>query len=130
MSKSGNNASVLFGSTTYDETDCLQSVSLNRNGNPVTYPCGGTLLSEPGIASYTLTFSVALDATDTAKVAALAENQTGIVEFHPAGDTATYIEYSSTNGTIATANTTSGAGTIITLDVTINLDDVTDGAAV
>ena len=129
MADNGNLASITFGAVTYDETDCLQGITLNLNGQPITFNCNGTLKSIPGIASYTLTANMAISKTDTAKVTALRENTTGTLEYHPAGDTATYIEYTSTNATVASLVNNGGSGNLLSLDITWNLDDLTDGAA-
>jgi len=129
MADNGNNAEITFGGTTYGLTDCLQGVTLNMNGNPITFNCNGTLKSIPGISSYTLTASLAISQTDTDKVTALREGTAGTLEYHPAGDTATYIEYTSTNATVASLVQNGGSGNLLSLDVTWNLDDLTDGAA-
>ena len=72
---------------------------------------------------------MALDATDTTKVSALASGSTGTFEAHPGGDTATYIEVTSTNATVIQSNISAETNGVITLDVTIALDDVTYQAA-
>ena len=129
MANSGLSGSFTFGGTVYDTDDCIQSMALTRTTNGVKYICGGITKTAAGESTYSFSASVALAQTDTAKVAALANGATGAFEYHPKGDTATYIEETSTNGTIVQSNMGSAPGAMIMLDIVIDLDDLTDAAA-
>jgi hypothetical protein len=129
MADSGKLAEFTFNSTVYDADDCLQSWDLADSINAVIYQCNSYDKTAVGTRAIVFTTSLALAATDTAKVAALYPGATGSWEGHPGGDTATYIEITSTKGTVVTANKSAPVNGIITLDLTINLDDVTYQAA-
>lgn len=125
------NPSLLFGSTTVTAVaNCLQTAGITRNGNPIQYVCNGVNKSVPGVATYAISFSIAVSSDDVAAIAAFAENVTGAVEFHPGGDTAGNLEVTSTNGTVATSDLSADPSAVQTMSVTINLDDYTAGAAV
>lgn len=127
MADSGNLGEFDFGSETFTVTDCLQSASITENGNLITYNCGGSVKSLPGVASSQFTASVAIAKDDTAKLDALAANAIGTFAYRPFGPEAGSIEYTSTNGTSATLTSPGGPGTVVTLDVTIDLDDLIHG---
>ena len=129
MATSGVSAEFKFGGTTYDADDCLQNWNLDRSVEDITYYCNGHTKHLGGNANAVFTCSLALSATDTAKIAALEEGSTGVWEGHPAGDTATYIEFTSTRGTVINSPVSAPQNGVITMDVTIALDDLTDAAA-
>lgn len=115
--------------TTYSATDCIQVASFTNGKEDITYRCGGDYAHLAGTSTITLDFSIALLATDTAKVTALAPGATGIAEYHPFGDTASYIEHTTTKATVMKADLSDAAGKVVNLDVTLVWDDVTSTAA-
>jgi len=129
MATSGVAASFQFGGTTYDDDDCLQSWNLDRSVEDITYYCSGAMKHLGGNSNAVFSCSLALAATDTAKVAALTEGSTGAWEGHPAGDTASYIEFTATKGTVINAPVSAPQNGVITLDVTIALDNCTPSTA-
>lgn len=131
MAVSGKLASFTFNSVTFDETDCLQGWNLNDAINEIVYQCNSYDKGVAGTRTVTFSGSMALDATDTAKLAALTPGATASdFEAHPAGDTATYVEITSTDALCVSANQTTAPNAIYTIDFTIRLNDVTIGAAV
>ena len=125
---------VTIGATVFDSDDCVQDARLSVNGEEYTYYCSGVTAREVGNPQITLTFTVALEVTDTAKVAVLdAVNdtpQTAVaMEFHPGGDTATYIEGTTTAGYITSLDLSAPQNGIITADVTCAWNNLTLGAA-
>lgn len=130
MATSGKLASFKVGSTVYDSDDCVSGWAINDMVNEIVHQCGGYDQAVGGTRSVTFTASLGLSATDTAKISALAPGAAVTTfEAHPAGDTATYIEITSTDGLIVSRNISAPANGIITLDVTIRLNNVTFGAA-
>ena len=125
MADTGKNAAFTFNSVVYDADDCVQSWTLNDSINEVVYQCGGYDKGAAGTRSATFSTSLALSQTDTTKHQALYPGATGAFEAHPAGDTATYIEITSTSALITSANTSAPVNGIITIDLTIRLNDIT-----
>lgn len=125
----GKDAAFTFDGTVYDSDDCLQDWALNDAINEVIYTCGGQDRAAVGSRTSTFQVTLALDTTDDTKVSALAPGSTGTFEAHPAGDTATYIEITSTDAVITNAGISTAVNDIITMDVTIRLNDITIGAA-
>ena len=129
MAVSGKMASFLFGSTTYDSDDCIQNWNLDKSVEDITFYCSGRTKHLGGNANAVFTASLALSATDTTKIGALVEGATGVWEGHPAGDTSSYIEYTATKGTVINSPVSAPQNGVVTIDVTIALDDCTGGAA-
>lgn len=130
MAISGISQSFTFGATTYAAADCIQSASMNRSVNASMYQCGGTQKTALGAKSYVFNATLALSASDTAKVGALQEGDNATAfEYHPGGDTAGNIEMTSTKAWVVAANYSAPSNGILTLDVTINLDNLTDATA-
>jgi hypothetical protein len=129
MAVTGKLASFKFVSTTYDSDDCLQNWALNKSVEDVTFYCSGRTKHLAGNADAVFTCSLALAAADTAKIAALEEGATGAWEGHPAGDSSGFIEFTSTKGTVISAPVSAPQNGVVTVDVTIALDDLTDKAA-
>lgn len=129
MAVSGKLAEFKFGSTTYDADDCLQNWELNKSVEDITYYCNGRTKHLGGNADAVFSCSLALSASDTTKIAAFEEGATGAWEGYPAGKTATYMKYTASRGTVINAPMSAPQNGVITLDVTIALDDLTDGAA-
>lgn len=129
MADTGLSASFSFGGTVYDEDDCVQSWQLNKAINKVIYQCSQMDKAAVGTKVITFAVSLALAATDTAKLAALVEGAKDTFEAHPAGDTATYIEVVAAEAVIEQANMGTGPNNIILLDLVFHLNDITTGAA-
>ncbi len=129
MADTGLGGSFSLGGTVFDSDDCVQSMQLTKTINGVTYICDGHTKTAEGEGTATFTASLALAKDDTATQTALERGAAGAFEYHPKGDVVTYLEYTSTNGIVVTSNISSAPGAIIMLDVTINLDDLTSGAA-
>jgi hypothetical protein len=129
MPDAGINASFSFNAVVYDSDDCLQSWDLNRSVEDITYYCSGRNKHLAGNADAVFTSTLAIAADDTGKASALVEGATGAWEGHPGGDTSGNIEYTSTKGTIINAPVSAPQNGVITIDVTIALDNLTDSVA-
>lgn len=126
---SGKLASFSFAGTVYNSDDCLQGWTLNDSINEVIYQCSGLDKAAAGTRSVTFNASLALAASDTTKVSNLSPGSTGVFEAHPAGDTSGYQEIEATSAMVITANRSTAPNSIISLDVTIRLQDITIQAA-
>jgi hypothetical protein len=120
---------IVFGGTTYDSDDCIQVASFTNEKEDITYRCGGDYAHLSGTSNIMLNFSLALAASDTTKIAALAPGTTGVAEYFPFDDSTGYIKHSTTKATVISANESDSAGKVVTLDVVLAWDDVTSGAA-
>lgn len=129
MADAGISASFSFAGTVYDADDCVQNTSLQKSINPITYQCNGNQRTLIGAKIYLFSAQLALAKDDTGKIAALEEGDTGAFEYHPGGDTAGNIEFTSTKGTVVRSDVSAAANGFITLDIQIGLDDLTDGTA-
>jgi hypothetical protein len=125
MPDSGNKAAFTFAGTSYTTANCLQSWDFNNSINDIVYQCNSYDKHVVGTQSVMFRVTLALSATDTTPVIALAPGTTGAWEGHPGGDTATYIELTSTRGQVNSANISAPINGIIAMDVEIALDDVT-----
>lgn len=126
--------SVKINATVFDADDCVQDARLSINGEEYTYYCSGISQIEIGNPTITLTFSVALEMNDTTKLAVLDAvtdtPQTAVtMEYHPGGDTATYIEATTSAGYVTGLDLSAPANGIITADVTCRWNNITMGAA-
>ncbi len=131
MAVSGKLAEFVFNAVTFDADDCLQSWNLNDAVNEIVYQCNSMDKGAAGTRSVTFSGSVALAAADTAKVAALTPGANAAdFEAHPAGDTATYVEVTSSDATCITANMSTAPNSVLIIDFSIRLNQVTIGAAV
>jgi len=129
MPITGKNGSFSFAGTLYGASDCLQTWGLDHAINEVVYQCGGLDKGAAGTTSAMFNVSLALDATDTAKVTALTPGATGVFEAHPAGDAAGRIEVESTQALVVQANMQGGPNNILTIDLRLRLNDITLQAA-
>lgn len=59
----------------------------------------------------------------------LRQGVTGSGEYHPFGDTATYVEHTFTKATVMEVTENGGPANVVILDVVLGLDDLTTGAA-
>lgn len=129
MADSGKNAEFTFATVVYDADDCLQSWDLSSAINDIVYQCNGYDKHLPGTKTMMFRVSLALAATDTTKVTALAPGTTGAFEAHPASDTATYIEVRATRAQVNSANISAPINGVIAVDAEFALDDITYAAA-
>jgi hypothetical protein len=129
MPDSGRNASFKFATVTYDADDCLQGWDLNSAINDIVYQCNGYDKHAVGTKAVTFRVSLALSATDTTKVTALAPGTTGAFEAHPAGDTSGYIEIEVARAQVNSANISAPMNGMIAVDAEFGLDDIDYGAA-
>ena len=130
MADSGKLASFTFNATTYDESDCMQGSSISDAIQEAMYMCDGYSKGVPTLRELTFTVSLALANTDTAKVTALTPGTTATdFEYHPGGDTATYLEFTSTDAYVVSRPLNTAPNGVHTIDVTIRLNDITFGAA-
>ena len=63
---------IVFGSTSVDADYCIQVASFTNGKEDITYRCGGDYAHLAGTSNIMLDFSIALSATDTAKITAFA----------------------------------------------------------
>lgn len=129
MADSGKNAAFTFNGTVYNADDCLQGWDLADSVNDVVYQCNGYDKHASGTRSIMFRTALALAATDTTKVGALAPATTGTFEAHPGGDTKDYIEIRATASRVVRRDLSAPINGIITADVEISLDDITFAAA-
>ena len=129
MPDTGKLASFKFANEVYDEDDCLSGWSLPDAINEIVYQCGGQDQGAAGTRTTTFSASLGLNANDVAKVTALAPGAKGAFEAHPGGDTPGYIEVIASDALVTVANKSAPSNGIITMDITIRLNDVTIGAA-
>jgi hypothetical protein len=131
MADSGQLASFTFNATTYDETDCMQSSGFDDAVQEALYMCDGFNKGVATVREITFNASMAIANTDVVKLTALAPGTTASdFEYHPGGDTATYIEVSATSAYVVSRPFTTAPNAVHTIDVTIRLNDVTIQAAV
>lgn len=129
MSFSGINTELAFGSTTLGLTDCLAGSNLNDAINEAIFQCNGMDKGVAGTRTATLGFSAALLETDVVKINAFAPGTKDTIEWHPAGDTATYIEVTSTEALILSRNISDPVNGVCTMDVNMRLNDIAIAAA-
>ena len=130
MAVTGLSQSFVFGGVTFDADDCIQSSSLNRSVNASLYQCSGVQKTALGAKTYVFQASLALAANATATLGALQEGDSSTAfSYFPAGNSAGNIKMTSTKAWVTAANYSAPTSGIFTLDVTINLDNLTDGVA-
>ena len=126
----GKNASFVFNSTTLNADDCLQSGGIDDAVNEVVYQCDGMDKAAAGTRSAMFNVSLVLAETDVTKITALAPGTNASdFEAHPFGDTATYVEVTSSDATVIRANKSWSANGVVTMDVSIRLNQITIQAA-
>lgn len=128
----GNAAQLTFGGTEYH---CVTRFSWSGSVQEAVVQCssstGGQTRRAAGPANDQFSFDLALDAGNTAVAIALKRGETGAFEFHPEGDTATYLEFTATNAVILQSSLAGGPGQPNMLSLTIGIDgDLTVQAAV
>lgn len=132
MAVGGKNAEFLFGATTttfttYNGDDCLQGWDLAQSINDVVYQCNGYDKHAAGTKVCSFRTSLALAATDTTKIGALAPGTTGIWWGFPMGWTTNYPKVSAAIATVISAPISAPVNGIVSMDVEIALDDITHG---
>lgn len=130
MADSGKNAAFMYGGTTYDADDCLQGWDLSDAVQDIIYQCDGKDKHAAGTEAISFRTSLAIAATDTAKISALAPGGNS-TQFNawPGGNTTNYIEVTCTKAHIITRSMSAPMNGFIALDVEIGLDDATYSAA-
>lgn len=128
MADSGINAAFTFVSTTYDADDCLQTTGINRSHSGPQYQCNGVMKTGIGAKSYVFNYSMAISKTDTTRITNLDETSTGAFTYWPGGNAAGRIKMTSTRAVSMACNIGAEANGIITIDGTLNLDDLTTAA--
>ena len=123
------NPNITFAGNTWTSQHCLQVATFTDQKEDITYRCGGDFAHLSGTSTIALDFSIALAATDTTRLDDLDPGTTGAAEYHPFGDTAGNIEYTTTKATCVKCDLSDSAGKVVTADVTIVWDNVTKGAA-
>ena len=128
--ETGKDAAFTFNSQTYGLTDCLQSGGIDHAVNEVVFQCNGMDKGAAGTTSATFNVSLVLDQTDITKINALLPGTNASdFEAHPFGDTATYVEVTSSDATLISAPMSWSANGMVTMDVTIRLNQITIQAA-
>lgn len=126
MATAGNLARFSWDGVDYTTEHCLQSWDFNNAINDIVYQCAGYDKHLGGTQNVSFSVSLALDATDTTKITALAPGDT-TTQFaaYPTGYTTNYIGITSTDGLVLTNNLTAPINGIVSMDVTIALNNVT-----
>ena len=125
----GKSASFSFGGTVYGATSCIQESGLEDAINEVIYQCNGQDIGVAGTRSVVFSVSLAIGATEHAKITALAEGATGVFEYHPGGNSVGNIELEATRGIITSAPLSAPVNGVFALDLTIRLNGITIQAA-
>ena len=127
MAVSGLLQQFVFNSQTYGPSGCVQSSSLNRSVNASQYQCGGSMKTALGAKTYVFQASLALAANATATVGALQESDNATdFAYWPAGVSTGNIKMTSTKAWLVAANYSAPVNGVLTVDITINLDALTD----
>jgi hypothetical protein len=131
MADKGTKAKFVFGTVSYTTADCLQAWDFNQSVQDIVYQCSGYDMHLAGTKNVGFSVSLALAATDSTKITGLAPGtHTSIFQANPAGDATTnYIEITSTDVYVLTQNVTAPINGIITMDVTMALNNVTVAGA-
>lgn len=126
MAAKGSNARFEWDGVSYTTEHCLQAWDFANSVNDIVYQCGGYDKHLGGTKNVSFNVSLALDATDTTKITALAPGDT-TTQFsaHPAGATTNYIKITSTDGLVLSNNLTAPINGIVSMDVVIALNNVT-----
>ena len=127
MAVTGLSQQFIFNGQTYNTASCIQSSSLNRSVNASTYQCSGVQKTALGAKTYVFQASLALAATDTTKVGALQESDNATdFAYWPAGVSTGNIKVTSSKAWLVAANYSAPTSGVLTVDITINLDALTD----
>ena len=129
MASGGKLAAFTWNTTAFTTATCIQSWDLASSINDIVYQCNGYDKHAAGTKVISFRTSLALYSSDVAKVQGFAPGTTAAFEAHPGGDTATYIELTSTRGMVVSAPISAPINGIVTMDVEIALDDLTYSCA-
>jgi len=129
MAGSGLLQSFTFGGLTFDTDDCVQSAGVNTSLQTGKYQCSGIMKSVTGAKTFSYNYSMAVAVANDSYITALDVGSTSTFTYYPFGNTATYIKLSATRGTATALNISAPANGVVTVDGTIELDDLTVGAA-
>jgi hypothetical protein len=130
----GDGQKLVFNGITFGSGgSCLTSTSLNDTAAEYLAACAGATHVEKvyGLRNASVTVNGYLNLTDTALIAAIEpKSNAADFEWHPGGDTATYIEISATGATVGSLAIDDPVEGLCAYTFTLGLDDVTYGAAV
>ncbi len=126
---SGKNASFSFAGDVYDGDDCLQDSGLDDAINEVVYQCSGYDKGVAGTRTAVFNVTLALSATDHAKINKLNPGDTGAFFYWPAGNTTTYFEIKALSSLITSASFSAPVNGVLAVDLSIRLNDITIQAA-
>ena len=126
----GGAASFTFNAVTYTAADCIQDWSYGYTVDGVAYQCSNYNQMAVGANNVTATATLAIDAADTALLAALLPGTTAAdFEFHPFGDTITYIEIASTDAVLLDRSMSGSSSSVVLISLAFHLNNVSEGAA-
>lgn len=126
----GKNMVVDFGGTHYD--DCLVSGDIADAATLVTSECGtsGVVQGATTFRNITGTFNWTILQTDVTMINAFDPGtEVTTFELHPGGDTATYIEITSTDLVIVSRNLSFPKNGLLAMTVTCHFNNLTVGTA-
>jgi len=129
MTISGVNQKVKFGTTTLTKASCIQDSGLDDAINSVIYQCNGFDKGVAGTRSAVFNLTLAIGATDDAKITAFAPGATGTFDAWPGGHVATYVQITAASAMVISANKSSPVNGILSADISIRLQDITIKAA-
>lgn len=129
MAGSGLLASFTFGGLTFDTDDCLQTTGVNTALQTGKYQCSGIMKSVTGAKSFSFNYSMAVAVANDSYLSALDVASTSTFTYYPFGNTATYIKLTATRATSTAMNVSAPVNGVVTVDGTLELDDLTIGAA-
>ena len=124
----GINAVFIFGGITFNADDCIQNTGINTTLQIPQYQCSGVMKNVVGTKAFVFNYTIVVSATNDSFVTALDVGSTSTLTYQPYGTTATYQKYTSTRGIAASQNISAPVNAVVTVDGTINLDDLTIGA--
>jgi len=129
MTISGVNQKVKFGTTILKKADCIQDSGLDDAINSVVYQCNGYDKAVAGTRSAVFNLTIAVAATDHAKLAVFAPGATGTFDAFPGGHVATYVQITAASAMVVSANKSAPVNGILTADISIRLRDIEFKAA-
>lgn len=130
MADRGNKASFMFNGVTYSTADCISAWDFGNSITDIVYQCDGADKHLGGTEAVDFRVTLGLDSTDTTYISAFNPGTSSTqFEAHPGGDTATYIELSSTKALVISRNITAPMNGIIAMDIVIALDNITTTSA-
>lgn len=125
---SGMTATFIFGGLTFNDDDCIQNTGINTTMQIPQYQCSGIMKNVVGAKSFVFNYTIVVSATNDSHVTALDIGSTSTLTYQPFGTTAGRLKYTSTRGIAASQNVSAPVNGVVTVDGSINLDDLTIGA--